>query len=354
MFPYFLLYTYLVVFLIFSKNIKTHLFYYLSFFILVIFSSLRFDIGMDFMNYYFSIDDFKEGKALFLFEPLNMVIIDMINYFDMNKQIFFIIYAIFTLLGIFYFIKKLSPSKELSVFIFVTAGIFYFSTFNGLRQWMAISIVLIGLVKLIEKKNIEFFLYVFLASLFHLSALIALLLFFIKRRFDFLQVLIFAISLYIGSIFMIDIISHTKYIIYLEELKFDKSPNPILLIAYVLIFSFIPIFLGYFSKEKALSSKEIILSNMNLCSIFILLIGYLMNIDFLTLMRVNMYFTIQLIILIPIFFENIQNENIKNLFILLTIIFFSFYFFYTLYFNGIEYNLTPYKTFLWSEYYDKN
>ena len=79
-----------------------------------------------------------------------------------------------------------------------------------------------------------------------------------------------------------------------------------------------------------------------------------MNIDFLTIMRVNMYFTIQLIILIPIFFENIQNGNIKNLFILLNIIFFSFYFFYTLYFNGIEYNLTPYKTFLWNEYYDKN
>ena len=156
MIPYFLLLGYLSIFLIFSKNVKSDLFFYLSFFTLTLFSGLRFDVGVDFMSYHQMFEDFKNGNALFLVEPANMMIINIINMLSIDYQVIFFIYSVIIMSGVFYFIKKLSPFKELSILLFVTVGIFYFSTFNGIRQWAAISIGLIAIVKLIEKKHIQF------------------------------------------------------------------------------------------------------------------------------------------------------------------------------------------------------
>ena len=183
MIPYFLLLGYILIFLIFSKRVKSDLFFYLSFLALTIFSGLRFDVGVDFMSYHQMFEDFKNGNALFLFEPANMMIINTINIFNIDHQVIFFIYSVIIMFGVFYFIKKLSPLKELSILLFVTVGIFYFSTFNGIRQWAAISIGLIAIVKLIEKKHIQFLILVILATLFHLSALLLFIFIFFKIRF---------------------------------------------------------------------------------------------------------------------------------------------------------------------------
>ena len=348
MIPYFLLLGYLSIFLIFSKNVKSDLFFYLSFFTLTIFSGLRFDVGVDFMSYNQMFEDFKNDSALFLFEPANMMIINIINMLSIDYQVIFFIYSVIIMSGVFYFIKKLSPFKELSILLFVTVGIFYFSTFNGIRQWAAISIGLIAIVKLIEKKHIQFLILVILATLFHLSALLLFILIFFKIRFSkFYLIGIFLASI-ISIKFFIFLINNTKYSIYLDLLRFDSQGNSLLLMIYILALVYTLLFFKYFNKNNILNTSEIVLLNMNLMSILVLIIGYIMKIDFLSLMRVNMYFQIQLIIFIPMMIYKLKNQQIRFMLMYLGVVFLFVYFFITIYKNGIIYNLVPYKHILYN------
>ncbi len=343
--PYFLLLGYILIFLIFSKNVKSYLFFYLSFFTLTIFSGLRFDVGFDFMSYHQMFENFKNGNALFLVEPANMLIINIINMFDINHQVIFFIYSVIIMSGVFYFIKKLSPSKELSILLFVSIGIFYFSTFNGIRQWAAISIILISIVKLIEKKHIQFLLLVVLSTLFHLSAILLFVLLLFTIRFNkFHLVVILLASLLLTEVILF-LINNSQYTIYLNGLSFDSKGNPLLLLIYISILIYIPWFFGYFKKNISLTTQEVVLLNMNLMSILVLMIGYNMNIDFLSLMRINMYFQMQLIILIPMMMNRLQNKQVKFMLMYLGIVFLIVYYFNTIYNNGIVYHLVPYTTF---------
>lgn len=346
MIPYFLLLGYIVIFLTFSKRVKSDFFFYLSFVTLTLFSGLRFDVGVDFISYSQMFVDFKNGDALFLVEPANMFIINMVNMFNIDHQVIFLIYSLIIISGVFYFIKKLSPSKELSILLFVTIGIFYFSTFNGIRQWAAMSMMVIAIVKLIEAKHIQFVLFIILASLFHLSAIILFFLVFFKFRFKFFYLIVILFGSMLATELLLFIINNSQYAIYLNGLKFDQKGNPLLLLIYISILIYILWFLGYFSRKITLNTQEIVLLNMNLMSILILILGYKLNIDFLSLMRVNMYFQIQLIVLIPMMMVKIQNHKIKFMLMYLAFVFLFFYYFNTLYSNGVVYNLVPYQTVL--------
>lgn len=346
MIPYFLLLGYTVIFLTLSKRVKSDFFFYLSFVILTLFSGLRFDVGVDFMSYSEMFKDFKNGNALFLFEPANMLIINTINVFNLDQQIIFLIYSVIIMSGVFYFIKKLSPSKELSVLLFVTIGIFYFSSFNGIRQWAAISMMLIAIVKLIEAKPIQFVFFIIMASLFHISAILLLGLIFFQFRFNkFHLILILLASMFAIELFIF-IINNSQYVIYLDGLRFDHKGNLLLILIYILILIHILWFFGYFSRRVVLNIKEVVLLNMNLMSLLILIIGCQLNIDFLSFMRVNMYFQIQLIILIPMMIIKIQSWKIKFVLMYLGMVFLFFYYFNTIYNHGFYYNLVPYKTIL--------
>ena len=300
------------------------------------------------MSYHQMFEDFKNGNALFLVEPANMMIINIINMLSIDYQVIFFIYSVIIMSGVFYFIKKLSPFKKLSILLFVTVGIFYFSTFNGIRQWAAISIGLIAIVKLIEKKHIQFLILVILATLFHLSALLLFILIFFKIRFS----KFYLIGIFLASILSIEIflflMNNTKYSIYLDLLRFDSQGNPLLLMIYISVLVYTLLFFKYFNKNSILNTSEIVLLNMNLMSILVLIIGYIMKIDFLTLMRVNMYFQIQLIIFIPMMIYKLKNQQIRFMLIYLGIVFLFSYFFVTIYKNGIIYNLVPYKHILYN------
>lgn len=346
MIPYFLLLGYIVIFLTFSKLVRSDLFFYLSFITLTLFSGLRFDVGADFMSYSKMFVDFKNGDALFLVEPANMLIINIVNILNIDHQVIFFIYSVIIMSGIFYFIKKLSPSKELSILLFVTIGIFYFSTFNGIRQWVAISIMLIAIVKLMESKYLQFFLCIIMASLFHISAIILFVLVFFKFRFNKFHFMFILVGSMLATEFFLFLINNSQYSIYLNGLKFEEKGNYLLLLIYICILIYIPFYLGYFSKRIILNKQEIVLINMNLMSILILILGYQLNIDFLSLMRVNMYFQIQLIILIPIIMTKIRNQKVKIIFIYLGVSFMFFYYLNLVYSKGVIYKLVPYQTIL--------
>lgn len=94
-----------------------------------------------------------------------------------SSQSFIFVAAAFTLSVYIWFIYKQCYDFQFAMFLFVAGGGF-FTTMNIIRQCIAIAIVLLGFSNVENKRFGRFFLFVLVASLFHLSAWIALLYYF--------------------------------------------------------------------------------------------------------------------------------------------------------------------------------
>jgi hypothetical protein len=87
-------------------------------------------------------------------------------------------------------------------------------------------------------------------------------------------------------------IQSSKYNMYLDYLMFDKEWIFFLLSVYLVCLVVPFIFLRYFFRGVQLPENIVLLLNMKLISVFVLLLGSLLRIDFLILMRLNSYFQI--------------------------------------------------------------
>lgn len=81
--------------------------------------------------------------------------------------------AAFVTFAVIYFIYRYSPSPIMSILLHFGL-LFYTFHFSGLKQSMAMSILLFSVGAIVDRKPIRFLLIVFLASLFHFPALVFL------------------------------------------------------------------------------------------------------------------------------------------------------------------------------------
>jgi hypothetical protein len=161
-------------------------FFIFAFLQMLLISGLRsYDVGHDtrtyinIFNIYGSLDfstilleDFKFEKGYLIFQ---YVIYNIFN----NPTLLFFLVSSFFLFSVAIFIYKNSKYPLLSVVIFIGIEFFAFSM-TGLRQTMAIAIILFSYEFIKNRKPVYFILLVLLASTFHLSALVFLPFYFIS------------------------------------------------------------------------------------------------------------------------------------------------------------------------------
>lgn len=99
----------------------------------------------------------------------------LIGQISTNTQCFVIFTSLFTIIPYALFIYRNSDDVVFSTVFFLGYHIFMM-TMNVIRQAMAVGIVLIGLETLKRKQYVKFIIYVVIATFFHTSAIIALLL----------------------------------------------------------------------------------------------------------------------------------------------------------------------------------
>ena len=134
-------------------------------------------VGLDNSMYftYFSAisSSVKNNWALFGFEygyrALNVVIAKLGLGYNALQLVttLLVIYAFWRI------INKYSKDKSISWILFLALGI-YAQTFNIVRQMCALAFVLLGLIRLNDKKYIKFIFFVLFACLFHKSAILTL------------------------------------------------------------------------------------------------------------------------------------------------------------------------------------
>ena len=135
-------------------------------------------IGNDTSNYVYFFEKLQNSSAWYnsatRFEPGYQIFSKLIsNIFD-EYQYLFISTAVICMFCLYKGIFNYSDNPGFSLFLFVSLRFFYFFL-SGLRQAIAVSIIIIAFHYLMKGKIIKYLIAVALATTFHLSALIFIL-----------------------------------------------------------------------------------------------------------------------------------------------------------------------------------
>ena len=309
-----------------SKNKKIFLF--ITFFALFLFSGLRApSVGIDTRTYiewfnFISSHELKESLIHIKAEQGFIIFMYLLTFLG-NAQIFIIISSLFILFAVARTIYKYSSSPMASTLIFT---IFIFSrTMNGIRQYMALAIVLLAVPYLVNQKPIKYIICVIIASYFHISALLLVLFSFFSINKVELSKMKLRIIIIISMIatFNYDLIIEYIYIIMpkYERFKYGSANGegdlsvPWLLIEIAI---FILVVLYVYKKEINKSVLSNVSNEIQLKANKIFLVLFLAHImvtlasaNMYILNRLEIYTRISIIFIYPIALQSLL--SIKNL-----------------------------------------
>lgn len=216
-----------------NKNIS-NAFLLFSILIASFVAGVRYGVGTDFFTY-------EQWFKHYLFYPVSwnnfldigfVLLIKVLQIFTNNPQYLFLVSALITYIFVMTFIKQNTALYDLGFFLFITLY-FYYSSFNIMRQWIAISIFLYALKFAFNKNFIKYLIYILLASSFHISALLTLPVYYV-----------FKVKISVKNIFILFIIS------FLVATNFQKL---ILNIANILPIIGVERYTSYFDSSFATS-----------------------------------------------------------------------------------------------------
>lgn len=161
-----------------NQNLAIVLFFLIYFILLAL---RRSDVGVDINGY---LGHFERSSNYGLLEYLSLysneyafyLLNKLISWVTTNEQIYLTIMAGITVFPLMYLYRKESESPMLTLSFFLILPVFTMF-FSGLRQSIAIAIIVPAYYMVKARKPIKFVLLVLIASLFHQSALVALLLY---------------------------------------------------------------------------------------------------------------------------------------------------------------------------------
>jgi hypothetical protein len=345
-----------------SKGHKI-LFAVLSFIQLFIISALRSsNIGNDTQEYLELFQSINLNKDIALFSKrfeLGYIILNKIIYlFSHESQSLLIITSFIILFMFIRFIYKTSSNIWLSIYLFVTL-MFYYFILSGIRQALAMGIIVTSYEYLKKRKIIPYMLLIFLASLFHNMAIIYIFIypfsylkFSIKKIFIILSCGVIAFLAFDWTINLV-LQYFPKYLYYIgsQEFEGNKIANVInaIIPALILLFGCVfkyhkqntntsqlvyddnissptkkPNFLKIFSRLNSdnpqnngfeLSRSKVLANESHLLS-FLVLIGMLfsfISIRASVIDRVYSYFAIFSIIYIPNVINTIKRKESRLL-----------------------------------------
>lgn len=191
-----------------NKKLTFHrqLYIFLSIF-LILFSGLRIDCGLDFSSYtdiYYKVHNgfnFLECQV----EPLYW----LLNYLCPTPEMLFFCMALLSCGPILYLFYKYSINKFLCLFLFYCTSFVYYNM-GIIREGVAITIILCSLKYISVGKYKKFIFLVFIAEMFHMTALAAFpIIFFAGKKFKLptyivtILILIFTSLVYPNFVFKI-------------------------------------------------------------------------------------------------------------------------------------------------------
>lgn len=255
--------------------------------------------------------------------------------FGDSEVIFFLLIAFVQMLCLVYFYKKYSCNFWLSMFLFVAAGDYISWVHNGMRQFLAVTIVLVSLDFLIKKKYVVLILLIFLASTIHASALMMIPGVFIIQGKAWNKRSVLVLLAAMCAIIMIDrftnimetLLVDTQYSSAFAEVQMigDDGTNPIR----VLVYS-VPTILSIIGLKWIRQEDDPVLNmavNAGICASGIFCISIFSS--GILIGRLPVYFyIISQGILLPWLVENLFTKDSKRIVMIILIVCYIGYFYY--------------------------
>lgn len=177
-----LLHIYAFIFLYLHKDIRSKkIFVIVTTVQMIILNGLRSrHVGIDTLRYekrFLQIGENTEFPSI-VEEPAFDFVQQVVIFYTDNFNVWLFLVSSFVFSAIGLFVYRYSSNYYISYILIITLDYFDFA-FSGMRQMIAMVIILFTYKYVIEKKLLQFVLIVFIASLFHLSAVVVLPLYFI-------------------------------------------------------------------------------------------------------------------------------------------------------------------------------
>lgn len=259
--------------------------------------------------------DFKIKYLVFNFERGFIIISKLISFFTDNFTSYNAVIDILLIIPLYKFIKKHSAMPFFSVILFTALGFLNFYL-SGMRQAIAMSIVLFSYDYIVQRKFWKFSLLIVIASLFHESALF----FFPAYFLSVLTItpLYYFVSFVIVFLLRAQIFSIVTHFIYSNKGIEDTGAYRLLGIVFLTFIA------GMFSYKKIIKGNDKITYNLVGIAAALMIFNTVSNIG----LRVANYYYLFMIIFIPnIIISTIKNKLLKYFAVFIFIAFtLTFYF----------------------------
>jgi transmembrane protein EpsG len=242
----------------------------------------------------------------------------------LDSQAIIFVCALVTNLIVIQALAKYAQSFAFSIFLYVAGG-FYFASFNTMRQYLAMSILIWGITYIFKRNFWKYSLTVLIAASIHFSAWIMLPLYFVLKRkkferFFFLLVLCaIVLMIYFDRIIFFILPSTGEYANY-GQLLTKGGVNPLRTVAWLA-----PLLLIFFWRKSflAIGDSNYLFLNFSLFSVVINLVALV----FIYVARLDVYFGIFNLITLS-FLVKIYNKKIN---IIIGLFFVAFFFLFGYY-----------------------
>jgi len=183
------------------------LFIFIALCSLVTVAGLRYKVGTDYPTYYGLISYFYQLSVDQIINSNNIsdkgfvLITWLIGRFTDEAQVAFFIYALLIIFLVILTIKDFGKPFELAMALYIT-GFAYYSSFNGMRQWIASAFIFWAIRYLLKGNWKKYFLVVILSSTLHLSALLMIVAYVLVRWTNWKYTSI-GLSIFFGGAFIL-------------------------------------------------------------------------------------------------------------------------------------------------------
>ncbi|MBC8079060.1 MAG: EpsG family protein [Gorillibacterium sp.] len=303
---------------------------------LILVSGLRNNIGDTFYYMHAYITDDFNWTSVLANKDIGFGILQMVLHrYTEDPQLLVFITAFLTNILILLVLYKYSALFELSVYVFLTSGMFV-TSMNGIRQYLAAAIVFAGTKYLLEGNWKRYFLIVLLAGTIHQSALILIPLYFLVRRkawtaTTFLLlltavVLVFGFNQFADLLF--NALQDTQYSHYRT---FAEGGANVIRVGVEAI----PLLFAYLGRERLreLFPQIDIFVNLSLLSLIFMLIAT-QNWIFA---RMTIYFSLYQLIMIAWMVKSFRKKDQKLIYLAILVFYFIYCFYDNVYILQLEY-----------------
>ena len=324
------------------------------FWIMLIFSAIRYNVGWDFPTYTDLIEGRLKDSQFERIEWLSQSIMLLARY--TFTQFYFIINSVIGMVCLYKVCSKLSKDAAFSLFLFLTFSLFYLMTMNIIRNFVAILLVMYACRLLLEKKYWGYVVVIIIATGFHSSAVIGFILpivyylVFRLRIGKWTNLIFFIVSFFVGKliIFIIFIFSGNPLlstIVYYIVNNTEGSGKYYQYVFYLLNLVFI-LSWDKLIRVDNLNRLWITLVNTGVCFWVALSFQYTLSI------RMALFFIVWMIIIIPTLIDSFS-QKYRTLAKQCIVLFFVALFFINLFLLAKAYNsgeilqasFLPYKVF---------